>query len=225
MSKCHKSTCRHPNCTSTIWKLTLKVFIFQLRKFLFVKKQTWTFQERIQLSHSRPLKLWTTPIALHNSPYMPLTHWFPSRGPKPISLVFRHSPCLNLQWPSKTFIHPPRMTMTDLATKQSICIPLSLSPSFSLSCFLFSFSPSLHSLAILLMCRIWWKSESADRFDTVACESNNAITIWPWRTTNSRVHLSVFLTCVTFHFQRKPTNPSCKHTIIILYLQGFDFAG
>lgn len=138
---------------------------------------------------------------------MPLTHWFPSRGPKPISLVFRHSPCLNLQWPSKTFIHPPRMTMTDLATKRSICIPLSfsfflLSPSlsFSLLSSLFSSSPSLHSLAILLMCRIWWKSERTDRFDTVACESNNAITIWPWRTANSFVHPSIFLTHVTFHF-------------------------
>lgn len=74
---------------------------------------------------------------------MPLTHWFPSRGPKPISLVFRHSSCLNLHWPSKTFIHPPRMTMTDLATKRSICFPLSFSfllLSHSLSLFSFSFT-------------------------------------------------------------------------------------
>lgn len=134
---------------------------------------------------------------------MPLTHWFPSRGPEPISLVFRHFPCLNLQWPSKTFIHPPRMTMTDLATKRSICIPLSFSfflLSLYISPLLLSMSPSLHSLAILLMCRIWWKSESADRFDIVACESNNAITIWPWRTANLYVHPFIFLTHVTFHF-------------------------
>lgn len=148
---------------------------------------------------------------------MPLTHWFPSRGPKPIFLVFRHSPCLNLQWPSKTFIHPPRMTMTDLATKRSICIPFSFF-FFLLSPFL-SLPPSFHSLAILLMCRIWWKSESADRFDTVACESNNAITIWPWRTANSYVHLSMFLTHCNFSSQWKPTDHPCKHEIIILYSQ------
>ena len=145
---------------------------------------------------------------------MPLIHWFPSWGPKAISLVFRHSLCLNLQWPSKTFIHPPRMTMTDLATKRSICFPLSS----SFSPFLFSLSLSLHSLAILLMCRIWWKSGSGARFDTVACESNNAIPIWPWRTVNSCVHLSIYLT-YNFSFRWKPENPSCKHRIIILYMQ------
>lgn len=29
--------------------------------------KTWTFQKRIQLSLSRPLKLWTTPTALHKT--------------------------------------------------------------------------------------------------------------------------------------------------------------
>lgn len=55
------------------------------------------------------------------------SHRFSSRGPKPISLVFCPSPCLNLQQPSDPLILPPKMTMTDLATKQSICI--SLTPS------------------------------------------------------------------------------------------------
>lgn len=103
-------------------------------------------------------------------------------------------------------------------------VSLSPSPSFFFFSLLFSLlfltlSPSLHSLAIFLMCRIWWKSVSADRFDTVACESNNAITIWPWTTTNSHVHLSVFLTHVALKPQWKPTTHSCKHTIIFLHMK------
>lgn len=153
---------------------------------------------------------------------MPLTHWFPSRGPKPISLVFRHSSCLNLHWPSKTFIHPPRMTMTDLATKRSICFPLSFSfllLSHSLS--LFSFSLCLLHFILLLFC---WCAEYDEKVRVQialtpwACQSNNAIPIWPWRTANSYVHLSIFLTH-NFSFQRKPTDHSCKHRITILCLQ------
>lgn len=131
-----------------------------------------------------------------SSTYMPLTHWFPSRGPEPISLVFRQSPCLNLQWPSKTFIHPPRMTMTDLATKRSICIPFSFF-FFSLSLPL-SLCP-LHFILVLFC----WCAEYDEKVRVqilVACENNNAITIWPWRTVNSSVHLSIYLTHVTFHF-------------------------
>lgn len=146
---------------------------------------------------------------------MPLAHWFPSWGPKPISLVLSRSPCLNLQRPSKTFIHPPRMTMTDLSTKQSICFPLSLLLLFLISRFLFSLSPPCRSPAALLMCRIWWKSESADGSDTAARESNNAIPPWPWRTANSYVHLSRFLTR-NLSFLRKPTVPSCKQRAVIL---------
>lgn len=156
---------------------------------------------------------------------MPPTHWFLSRGPEPISLVFRRSLSLNLQWPSKTFIHPPGMTMTDIATKRSICI-FSLFPSSFL--FRVSFFPPfsslplgplpLHSFAVLLMCRIWWKSESADCFDTVACESNNAIAVWPWRATNSCVHPSGFLTRVTFHLGQS-LQIIHANFVIILYLQ------
>lgn len=145
------------------------------------------------------------------SAYMPLAHWFPSWGPKPISLVLSRSPCLNLQRPSKTFIHPPRMTMTDLSTKQSICFPLSLLLLLPVSRFLFSLSP----LRRVSMCRIWWKSESADGSDTAARESNNAIPFWPWRTANSHVHQSIFLTR-NLSFLRKPTDPSCKQRAIIL---------
>lgn len=146
-----------------------------------------------------------------NRTYMPLAHWFPSWGPKPISLVLSRSPCLNLQRPSKTFIHPPRMTMTDLSTKQSICFPLSLLLLLLVSRFLFSLSP----LRRVSMCRIWWKSESADSSDTAARESNNAIPFWPWRTANSYVHQSIFLTR-NLSFLRKPTDPSCKQRAIIL---------
>lgn len=58
---------------------------------------------------------------------MQVTHPFSSLGFKPISLVSSQSLCFNLQQPSNPLIHPPNMTMTDLAAKQSICTSLSLS--------------------------------------------------------------------------------------------------
>lgn len=173
------------------------------------------FTEKIQLTESPQTFPPRPPKQTLGSAYMPLAHWFPSWGPKPISLVLSRSPCLNLQRPSKTFIHPPRMTMTDLSTKQSICFPLSLLLLLLISRFLFSLSPLRHSPAVLLMCRIWWKSESADGFDTAPRESNNAIPLWPWRTANSYVHLSRFLTH-NLSFLQKPTDPSCKQRAIIL---------
>lgn len=158
----------------------------------------------------------------NTSTVMPPTHWFPSRGPKPISLVFRHSPCLNLQRPSKTFIHPPRMTMTDLTPNNQFVSPLSFSPSFfPLSVVLFlPLSPSLHPLAVSWSCGLWWKSESVDCFDTAPCESNNAIPIWPWRTANSYgLLIYLYFWHITFRFGESPADRSCKHGIISLCSQ------
>ncbi len=130
---------------------------------------------------------------------MPLTHWLPSRGPKPISLVFRHSPCLNLQWPSKTFIHPPRMTMTDLATKRSICIPLSF---FFFSLPLLSFSLWLLHFILLLFC---WCAEYDEKVRVQV-----ALTPWHVRVTMQslfdlgkqliRVSIYLYFWHVTFYF-------------------------
>lgn len=118
------------------------------QKVIFAKKQTKHGHFKVEFScHIQDPSNFGQPpqpcTKQHYNTYMPLTHWFPSRGPKPISLVFRHSHCLNLQWPSKTFIHPPRMTMTDLATKRSICILLSF------FFFLLPLSYSLCSLFVL----------------------------------------------------------------------------
>lgn len=164
--------------------------------------KTWTFQKRIQLSHSGPLKLWPTPIALHKTT---LQHLHAPHTLIPLPRAQTNFSCfqtLSLPEPAVAIkdIHPSTQDDYDWSSHQTINLYPSLI--LLLSSLSLSLSLSLHSRAILLMCRIWWKSESADRFDTVACEYNKAITIWPWRTANSYVHLSIFLTHVTFHLVR-----------------------
>lgn len=57
----------HPNYTYNLETDPQSLPISTPKVSLCKNKQTWTFQRRIQLSHSRPLKLWTTPIALHTA--------------------------------------------------------------------------------------------------------------------------------------------------------------
>lgn len=78
-------------------------------------------------SKTYPPTFFLHPLPLNNSTQLTCnSHRFSSQGLKPISLVFSQSLWLNLQQPSNPLIHPPKMTMTDLAAKQSICISLSL---------------------------------------------------------------------------------------------------
>lgn len=127
----------------------------------------------------RTLSSYFQPYTNHQlSPYLPLKPWIPSRGTGEVGQTnfswFQPPSCLNLQWPSETFIHPNRVTMTDLSSTRSICISFSLVFFFSL-CLIdplplpHSPSSSFHRLAVLLMCRIWWKSEAADGFLSPCC--------------------------------------------------------
>lgn len=147
-----------------------------------------------------------------------------SQGPKPISLVFRHSPSLNLQWPSKTFIHPPRMTMTDLATKRSICIC-----SVFLHFFLFYvcvalFFPSFSSLSfcfphfiLLLFC---WCAEYDEKVRV-----QMALTPWHVKATNQSlfdlgeqlIHMFIHpfdTPNFPFHFSKIHVNINVKYPVI-----------
>lgn len=197
---------------------------FNFETFFFGKEanKTWT-RKTIQLSHPRPLKLWTTPIALHKTTpqrlHCPSHIDSPPEGPNQFLLFSDTLPARTCSGHQRhSSIRPGWLWLISPPNDQFVSLSLfPLLPSPSL--LFLSLSPSLHSRAILLMCRIWWKSESADRFDTVACESNNAITIWPWRTANSYVHLSLFLTHEAFHVGGKPTDHSWNQTVIILYLQ------
>lgn len=54
-------------------------------------------------------------------------HSLSSLGFKPISPVSGRSLCVNLGLPSELLIHLPKMTVTDLSAKQSICISFTFS--------------------------------------------------------------------------------------------------
>lgn len=148
---------------------------------------------------------------------MPLAHWFPvPRAPTNFSCF----QTLSLAEPAVaiTDIHPSAEDDYDWSHQPTINLYLSLFLSSFLFVFLLlppffpPFGLCFIPCAVLLMCRIWWKSECAGHFDTAPCESNKAITIWPWRTANLYVHLSIFLTRVTFHSAISKAYRSFKQT-------------
>lgn len=84
-------------------------------------------QKCILRTRQTPAHVFHQPLPLNKTkqPYMQLTS-IQLPGVQ-TNLSCLQSLCFNLQQPSKPLIHPPKMTVTDLAAKQSICISLTLS--------------------------------------------------------------------------------------------------
>lgn len=189
---------------SLIWKRALNVFIFQLWNFFSLdrSKRNMDTKENSAVTSETPQTLDNPHSPAQNNTTAltcPSHIDSPPEGPNQFLLFSDTLPAWTCSGHQRhSSIRPGWLWLISPPNDQFVSLslfPLLPSPSLLFP----SLSPSLHSLAVLLMCRIWWKSESADGVDTAACESNNAITIWPWRTANSYVHLSLCLTHGTFH--------------------------
>lgn len=123
----------------------------------------------------------------------------PPGGPNQFLLFLRRSPCLDLQRPWQTFIHPPGMTMTDLNTKRSICFPsFYFSPSvLPPSCPPPPPSPAFVSFNFILPLFVRFEQTMMKKWRLPDC--NNAIPVWPWRAANS-FRLFIYLYSLTYNF-------------------------
>lgn len=178
----------------------------------FCCKET-TFLELIQLSESL-FKLYNPPNKTAAALTCPSHIDSPPEGPNQFLLFWVALPAWTCSGHQRhSSIRPGWLWLIYPPNNQFVSLSLLLL--LLVSRFLFSLSPLRRLPAVVTMCGIWWKSESADGSDTAARESNNAIPFWPWRTANSHVHQSIFLTR-NLSFLRKPTDPSCKQRAIIL---------
>lgn len=177
--------------------------------FLLCRNYIFTFSKIIQLSES-PLQNKTS-AALTCPSHIDS----PPEGPNQFLLFWVALPAWTCSGHQRhSSIRPGWLWLIYPPNNQSV----SLSHSFSSFPSLGSSSLCLLRVVLPLFC---WCAEYDEKVRARTAltrrhvESNNAIPFWPWRTTNSYVHLSIFLTG-HLSFRRKPTDSSCKQRAMIL---------